>query len=248
VQADEDNTDYMSSLAAAAARSGDTASAKEVLEKMQAMGTEQDRVKELQAELLYINKDYNQALVQLLDIAGSDLTEELQYRVLALMKEIYCESGDYKNGIAAFKSISPYSGNMDIYYLSLMNLYLYDGNSQGNKMLKEEDYRNAADAYEKIAEKEICSINDELNVAIVYQNISRFDKAVELLSGLAEKYPNNYKIYMQLSYCYYSQSKSSGGDYSKAKEYYNRAEGLYKAENKKDSEMTTLENIMSGLK
>lgn len=248
---EDSNSNYLRDYAIALARNNQLQQAQEILKEIQEKGMENSSIQEMEAEILFLQGDYQNVVLNMTTLLTQQISAELQSRAILLTAKAYWKLGNYQECLSTFQKISVALENMDLFYVTQMNTYLYFGQAQkNNSALRADCYRNAQECYSKIEKKEICSFNDQLNIAVAYQNTERYDLALEVLNVLMSDYKDDYRVYMQAAYCCYYQAKAAEGDYSKVKEYYNRAVPLYKAafvNGKTDEEMVKLEKIVTTL-
>ena len=83
------------------------------------------------------------------------------------------------------------------------------------------------------------------NIAILYENMDRFDEAEDTLLKMAEDYPERYDVYMRLAYLEadrQQKKENADRDYLQMYEYYETAKELY-AGQEQNVEMDML-NVM----
>ena len=88
------------------------------------------------------------------------------------------------------------------------------------------------------------------NMAVLYENMDRFDEAEELLLKMAEDYPNRYEVYKRLAYLEADRQQTLENidrDYTKMQEYYEMAKEKY-SDKGLDAEMIMLDQMMQELK
>ena len=247
---DETESEYVRDYVISLARAGQLEAAQTELENAEKAGVDTQNLKEIKAEILIAQGEYKQAAVQSMEILSGGCSSEIEGRALMIYARANWKLQNYTECISYLSELSVTKENADLQTLAIMNTYLNEAASTGNTVYRQNCYINAVYMYEKLTDKSISSYNDRINVAAAYQNINRYDKAIILLSELTAEDNSNYKAFMYLAYCYYNQTKASGGDYSKVKEYYNRALPLYQAyasSGASDAEMIQLGNIVRGL-
>lgn len=247
-----ENTDYTADYAVALARANELDKAQQVLEEVKKSGIDSADIKEIEAEIMFLKGDYKNVMSAMKTLLQSELSARLQARSMLLLAKAGWKQGSYIECLEALNDISVTAQNQDLFYLIKMNTYLNYGQAQSDRSnLRTECYKSVQECYGHIENKEICSLNDRLNVVVAYQDTGRYDLAMEILNTLMTEYGEHYRVYMQAAYCCYYQAKAENGDYGKVKEYYNRAVPLYRAEavnGNTDEEMTKLEKLVMTLK
>lgn len=251
---DSENADYWRDYAICLARQGKNQEAASVLAEAQGAGIESNSLEIVQAEIYMSEGKYQEAVNNAKKVLSSQISSQLFSRAINLMTASYWKLGQYSECIDILNSQvkqKTTEETHDIYYKAVMDSYLRmaQANSNNNSM-RQSSYINAQNAYAQINDKSMCTLTDNINVAISYEDIGRYDNAIAILNSQINGNSQDYRIYMQLSYCYYYQAKAGKGDYSKAKEYYSQAQALYKTEQasgKSDSKMDKLTNIIGGV-
>ena len=86
-------------------------------------------------------------------------------------------------------------------------------------------------------------------MAILYEDMERFDEAEELLLQMAESYPQRYEVYKRLAYLEADRQQSKENeerDYSRMRKYYEKAKEKYDGQ-PDDMEMQMLDSMMQEL-
>ena len=119
------------------------------------------------------------------------------------------------------------------------------------------DETQAQDCYEKalalfgsIYEEGYVTYQLQENIAIVYENLQRFDEAEEMLLSMAESYPDRYEVYKRLAYLEADrQQTKENADraYQQMLVYYEQALKLYSGK-EQDMEMEMLEVMMQEIR
>jgi len=116
------------------------------------------------------------------------------------------------------------------------------------------DYQNAIALFEKLLETGAPQFHIMQNLAILLQSMDQLDRAADLLSKMADEFPNDYRVPMRQTYLEADrQSKiaNEDRDYSTTQQYYGRAVDLYNKNVKpgnSDPEMQQLDNIIGQLR
>ena len=85
-------------------------------------------------------------------------------------------------------------------------------------------------------------------MAIIYEQTDDLEAAEDELDMMLEKYGDNYNTYKRLAFLEIDKQEENAADsrdYSRFKEYYNKAEELYKTQSavSDDMEMNVLEEL-----
>lgn len=117
--------------------------------------------------------------------------------------------------------------------------YLEAANTRGD-IAKKEYLTKAESCYEKLQQSYAVSYRDQMNLAVIQENLGKYTQSEKLLKEMAKQYPDDYEIYMHLTYL--SLKKE---DETKAFDYYKKASQCYeKAGSPQDSAMTELNDYM----
>ena len=84
------------------------------------------------------------------------------------------------------------------------------------------------------------------NIAILFQNLGRYDEAEEMLVQMQEKYPEDYRVYMQFAFLYAdmeAQKPNNQRDYQKFFENSSLAFEKYDSSKEQDLQMEMLEQL-----
>lgn len=113
--------------------------------------------------------------------------------------------------------------------------------------------QKALECYQTLVDSGMASDGVKYNMAAIYQNFKNYEEAARILNELEQENPNDYKPYMRLALLecdIQGDKENSARDYTKVKEYYDKASQLYaqvKASGGSDDKMQALENIMEKL-
>lgn len=114
---------------------------------------------------------------------------------------------------------------------------------------KSEYYEKALLIFQQIESQGMGSYQTAYNMAVLYQNINEYDNAEKQLTNMLKSYGEDYKTYKSLAFLEVArqgQISNEQRDYSKFKEYYQKAHDLYQGQfssNANDMEMTRLEEL-----
>lgn len=110
-------------------------------------------------------------------------------------------------------------------------------------------YDSALGVFTQIADKGWDTYTTHNNMAIIYEQTDDLEAAEDELDMMLEKYGDNYNTYKRLAFLEIDKQEENAADsrdYSRFKEYYNKAEELYKTQSavSDDMEMNVLEKLI----
>ena len=112
-------------------------------------------------------------------------------------------------------------------------------------------YQNAISVFKQIQSQGMGDYNTSYNISVLYQNIGDYDDAEKELTQILNSYGEDYKTYKSLAFlevARQSEIANEKRDYSKFKEYYEKADELYQKQlssNANDMEMDRLKELYS---
>ena len=121
----------------------------------------------------------------------------------------------------------------------------YVRKAQTDEVQVDEYYEKALDMFQKVYDSGYVTYQLQQNIAILYENMDRFDEAEDTLLKMAEDYPERYDVYMRLAYLEadrQQKKENADRDYLQMYEYYETAKELY-AGQEQNVEMDML-NVM----
>lgn len=130
----------------------------------------------------------------------------------------------------------------------LADAYMRMGDSHPNMLV---DYNNKALAlFLELKQNGYITYQLLENMAILYEENLSFDEAQSILEQMNEQYPNTYKVYKRLAFLEADRQQyleNNRRDYTKMKQYYEKAKELYEQQKTEDLEMQMLENMIRDL-
>ena len=107
--------------------------------------------------------------------------------------------------------------------------------------------KKALEIFKQIKKSGYSTFRLEENIAILYENQGDLDSAQKQLQQMQEDYSDDYRVYKRLAFLEADKQQhleNRARDYTQMKKYYDRAEELYKTQDKEDIEMSTLDAQM----
>ena len=200
-----------------------------------------------EGEIAHVREQYEEA-AECLEKAIS-LTEDknMKKRALLLCSDVYRTMGDEtvdKEINLLEKNLGLFDGG-DVLALEERLAGAYVRKAQTDEVQVDEYYEKALDMFQKVYDSGYVTYQLQQNIAILYENMDRFDEAEDTLLKMAEDYPERYDVYMRLAYLEADrQQKKENADrgYLQMYEYYETAKELY-AGQEQNVEMDML-NVM----
>ncbi len=232
------NPSYYRDLVIAAVRTGDVKLAERKLREAKREGLRDEELTLTHQEVAYAKGEMEKVTEIAETLAESKNSEIAGYSSL-LGAKAYGELKDYEKQ-AEFLEKAYDLGRDKRCLRELGGTYLAATASQGIKNRKE--YLTKAETcYEKLQKSYGVSYRDQMNLAVIQENLGKYAECEKNLKKLAKQYPQEYEIYMHLAYISLKQQ-----DYTKALDYYQKAGQKYKkAGNPQDSAMAELEEYMN---
>lgn len=228
---------YYRDLVIAAVRTGDVKLAERKLREAKREGLRDEELTLTHQEVAYAKGEMEKVTEIAQELAESKNSEIAGYSSL-LGAKAYGKLKNYEKQ-AEFLEKAYDLGRDKRCLRELGGTYLAAAGSQGIKNRKE--YLTKAETcYEKLQKSYGVSYRDQMNLAVIQENLEKYTESEKNLKKLAKQYPEEYEIYMHLAYISLKQK-----DYAKALDYYQKAGHWYqKAGNPQDSAMTELEEYM----
>lgn len=111
-------------------------------------------------------------------------------------------------------------------------------------------YHKALNLFQTIYEQGYVTYQLQENMAILYENLQKFEEAENLLLEMAESYPDRYEVYKRLAYLEadkQQEKENADRDYQQMLTYYEQALEQY-PEEIQDAEMEMLKKMMQEIR
>ena len=252
IRLDQNNSLYFRDYAISQAKEGNIKKAEAYLEEAVKLGLGEDSIYMVQGEISFAQNRYDEAMEFLDKAIRTNTDEDMRKRAVLLYDEIYRELGDtYLNEEISFLEQEE---NRAVGSASGMNLTERLADAYVRKAEADEEHRQ--DYYQKALEKFLILYENGYstrqmmeNIAIIYQELGEYEQAEKMLFSMAEQYPDSYISYKRLAYLEAEKQQVKENrerDYSRMKEYYDRAKELY-GDQSADQEMQMLDNLIQDL-
>ena len=253
IKLDSGNSTYFRDYAISQAKQGNMGEAEAALEEAVSLGLGKDSIYMVQGEIAFAKKEFEQAQDYLDKAISASKDDDLRRRAVILYDEIYREMGDsYLDEEIAFleQEERRAAGSQSVMNLTERLADAYARKAEADEANQKDYYQKSLDKFLLLYENGYSTRQMMENIAIVYQALGEYDQAEQMLISMGEKYPDSYVSYKRLAYLEAEKQQSKENlerDYTKMKEYYDRAKELYD-DQIGDQEMQMLDNLIQDLK
>lgn len=243
---------YYRDYAIALAKMGQTESAEEALEEGIKQNLGQDSIYMAQGEIAHVKGQYETATECLGQTIASTDDMQMKKRAVFLCVDVYKTMGDMAvdEEIALLEQyVGQFEGNGNL----VMSEYLaeaYTRKAKVDEAQAQSCYDRALDLFLFIYEQGYVTYQLQENMAILYENMKRFEEAEKLLLEMAESYPKRYEVYKRLAFLEadrQQEKENADRDYQQMVTYYEQAVERYSGD-EQDMEMQMLENMMQEIR
>ena len=253
IEANPENGNYYRDGAIMEAYCGNTDKAQELMETAQEKGLDTTEVNYVNGEIKYSKGDYEDARSIFQKCIEDSDDAYIQMRSYIMEAKCIDKQDDSVDGkkrkmklLKKAKKELPKENNIGILE-ELAQTYSDLGNDTGDT----EYYQKAISVFKQIQSQGMGDYNTGYNMSVLYQNLNDYSSAEQELMQLLDNYGEDYKTYKSLAFLEVScqdQLPKEQRDYSKFKEYYEKAHDLYQSQlssNANDMEMDKLEELHS---
>lgn len=249
IEANPENGNYYRDGAIMEAYCGNTDKAQELMETAKEKGLDTTEVNYVDGEIKYSKGDYEDARSIFQKCIEDSDDAYIQMRSYIMEAKCIDKQDDSVDGkkrkmklLKKAKKELPKENNIGILE-ELAQTYSDLGNDTGDI----DYYQKALSVFEQIQSQGMGNYSTGYNISVLYQNMGDYDSAERQLMQLLDNYGEDYKTYKSLAFLEgYRQEQltKEQRDYSKFKEYYEKAYDLYQSQlssNANDMEMDRLE-------
>lgn len=249
IEANPENGNYYRDGAIMEAYCGNTDKAQELMETAKEKGLDTTEVNYVDGEIKYSKGDYEDARSIFQKCIEDSDDAYIQMRSYIMEAKCIDKQDDSVDGkkrkmklLKKAKKELPKENNIGILE-ELAQTYSDLGNDTGDI----DYYQKALSVFEQIQSQGMGNYSTGYNISVLYQNMGDYDSAERELMQLLDDYGEDYKTYKSLAFLEgYRQEQltKEQRDYSKFKEYYEKAYDLYQSQlssNANDMEMDRLE-------
>lgn len=253
IEANPENGNYYRDGAIMEAYCGNTDKAQELMETAKEKGLDTTEVNYVDGEIKYSKGDYEDARSIFQKCIEDSDDAYIQMRSYIMEAKCIDKQDDSIDGkkrkmklLKKAKKELPKENNIGILE-ELAQTYSDLGNDTGDT----DYYQKAISVFKQIQSQGMGDYNTGYNMSVLYQNLDDYSSAEQELMQLLDNYGEDYKTYKSLAFLEVSrqdQLPKEQRDYSKFKEYYEKAHDLYQSQlssNANDMEMDKLEELHS---
>lgn len=244
---------YYRSYAIALAKSGEIKKAEETLDELEKKGGSSSDCDVVRAEIAGIQGKYQEAMSYYQSVFRDAEDQQLLSHAYLSAAQL-CEQED--DLARAIEILEQAQESLDRNHNILQRTMLADLYSQAAVEFPDQAqqyYTQAAEVLQSLMDEGVGTFATSLNMANVEQALGNYEDALAVLLELKDRYPQDYRIEMQLAYLYIdwqSVVPLDQRDYHQALAYYNGAQEKYQqalANGQEDQNMVVLGNLIGQL-
>ena len=248
----EKNGLYYRDYAITLAKLGQIEEAQEQLDKGIELGITQDSIYMAEGEIAYVKGQYEEAAEYLEQAIALTEDKSMKKRALILCSDVYRSMGSE----TADKEITLLEQNLDRFdggdemALEERLAGAYVRKAQTDEAYANEYYEKALTMFQSVYDSGYITYQLRQNIAILYENMDRFDEAEDTLLQMMQDYPERYEVYMRLAYLEADRQQMKENvdrDYLKMYDYYEKAKEKYEGK-EQNTEMDMLDVMIQELR
>ena len=253
IEENPENGNYYRDCAIMEAYCGNVDKAQELLTTAKTKGIDNIAVNYVEGEIEYSSGDYVTAQNTFQECIDNSQDSYIQMRSYIMEAKCIDKQDNSTNGkmkkmelLKKAQQQLPKENNIGVLE-ELAQTYSDLGNDTGETTY----YQNAISVFKQIQSQGMGDYNTSYNRSVLYQNIGDYDDAEKELTQILNSYGEDYKTYKSLAFlevARQSEIANEKRDYSKFKEYYEKADELYQKQlssNANDMEMDRLKELYS---
>lgn len=247
VQRNEANPDYYRDFAISLAKIGNLDRAQQVVDAARERGVDSLSIQLAEGEIALAAGDTDTARADFQQVFDETEDSVLIERTALSLNSIYAAENDTNSQVSILEQALerlPLEKNLAVtealggVYASLSAASTgEEAQTYGNKALE---------CFQSLLQKGYTRFYVMNNIAILFQNLGRYDEAEEMLVQIQEKYPEDYRVYMQFAFLYAdmeAQKPNNQRDYQKFFENSSLAFEKYDSSKGQDLQMEMLEQL-----
>lgn len=257
----EDNSQYYRDYVISLARTGKIESAEKVLNEAIDKGLNDTGIKLVKAEISLVKKDYLNAEGLFKEVLSSNNDESINERIYITLAKLYKEASssidDYQNKEISILEAAIEKLPIDKNYVVTEMLGdAYARKAQTDIANSKLYYEKAANCFLELLNRGYSRFYVMNNIAIIYQNMGEYEKSEEVLLQMKLKFPDDYRVYMQLAFLYADIQQTVSNDkrsydlaysnYQLAMDYYTDASRNNESDMRMDMLQGMMEDIIAG--
>lgn len=210
---------YYRDYAISAVNNNDLENAQQVIDKMTKKFPNSLEIKLVNAQIAFQQNNFIESISILNSCVGSNIDSDTKYTANMLLGDSYKKIDNFQSAISAYQTAKSINDNATV-LRKLGTAYL--ALSDKNQLTDNANLVNAKNCYLQLYNDYYLTVDDGINFAQSYSLSGNFDSAKNVLNRLAENYPSDYRIYMQLAFIC-----NDSGD-SQISIYCDKAHSVYK--------------------
>lgn len=251
IKLNSENGNYYRDYAITEAYCGDTEKAQKLLEQAAEKGSSTADIEYVKGEIKYSTGEYNEAQKIFMDCIQTSQDSYIQMRSYIMAAKCIDRQDDSTEGcmekmklLEKAEKELPRENNIGVLE-ELAQTY----SDLGRSTEKNEYYKKALSVFKQIEAQGMGDYNTGCNIAVLYQNMGDYENAKEKLKQVLKTYGDDYRVYKNLAFlevAVQGETAEDSRNYSKFKEYYDKAKELYQKQlsaNANDVEMDRLDEL-----
>ena len=252
VQRSEANPDYYRDFAISLAKIGNLDRAQQVVDAARERGVDSLSIQLAEGEIALASGDTDTARADFLTVFEQTDSSTLIERTALSLNSIFASGGDAASQVSILEKALerlPLERNLAVTE-ALGGVYAsLSAASAGAEAAAYGD--KALSCFQSLLQKGYTRFYIINNIAILYHNLGRYAECEETLAGMQEKYPDDYRVYMQFAFLYAdveAQKANADRDYRKFFKNAGLAFEKYGSSKEQDLQMQMLEELDSELR
>lgn len=251
IKLNPENGSYYRDYAITEAYCGDTQKAQELLDEAADKGSSTADIEYVKGEIQYSTGAYSEAQQIFMDCIQTSQDSYIQMRAYIMAAKCMDKQDDSTDGqiqkmqlLEKAEKGLPRENNIGVLE-ELAQTYSDLGRDTGDSGY----YEKALVVFKQIESQGMGDYNTGCNMAVIYQNMGDYENAKKKLQQVLKTYGDDYRVYKNLAFVEVSvqgETAEESRDYSKFKEYYDKAKELYQKQlsaNANDVEMDRLDEL-----
>lgn len=203
--------------------------ANQVVAEAQAKYPDSGTMKIVDAQIKYRQGLYAEAVQILQECINTGLDNDSKYEAYALYGDCLKKQGEYSNAIIQYENAQKAGGKKPALLRKLGAAYLAKANADSR--VDNESLSRAEECFKYIYNNYVSNLDDKINLVQAYRLQHRFSEAQTLLEELTKEYPNDYRVYFQLSF------NASDSNSTQVTVYLEKARLLYNQASQEDKDL-----------
>lgn len=211
--------------------------ANQVVAEAQAKYPDSGTMKIVDAQIKYRQGLYAEAVQILQECINTGLDNDSKYEAYALYGDCLKKQGEYSNAIIQYENAQKAGGKKPALLRKLGAAYLAKANADSR--VDNESLSRAEECFKYIYNNYASNLDDKINLVQAYRLQHRFSEAQTLLEELTKEYPNDYRVYFQLSF------NASDSNSTQVTVYLEKARLLYNQASQEDKDLISLSDLQN---